>query len=344
MKLLEDFYRLKDGFSQPNQYLGAEVKQWHISENKGKMTWALSSSQYVKEAIKNVEVHLTEHNRILRKVHQPLPTGYYPELDITPLLQDEDINFYQSHISILRWMVELGRLDIYVHVAMLSSFFTQPRYGHMEAIYNIYGYLKAHDRSTMVFDDSYIQWKDSDFPEHDWSDFYRDAIEDIPPNAPKARGLPVQINAFVDANHAGNKITRRSQTGILIYLNRAPILWHSKAQKTVETSTFGSEFVALRVATEIIKGLRYKLRMFGVPIDGPANVLVDNGTVVKNSTIPSSSLRKKHNAICYHFVREAVASKIMRIAYIPSTENLADMFTKVLGATRLKTLCARILF
>ena len=84
--------------------------------------------------------------------------------------------------------------------------------------------------------------------------------------------------------------------------------------------------------------------MFGVPIDGPANVLVDNDTVVKNSTIPSSSLRKKHNAICYHFVREAVASKIMRIAYIPSTENLADMFTKVLGATRLKTLCARILF
>jgi hypothetical protein len=77
-------------------------------------------------------------------------------------------------------------------------------------------------------------------------------------------------------------------------------------QKTVETSTFGSEFVALHLATELIKSLRYKLRMFGIPLDGPANVLVDNSTVIKHSTIPSSTLQKKHNSICYHFVCEAV--------------------------------------
>jgi hypothetical protein len=84
--------------------------------------------------------------------------------------------------------------------------------------------------------------------------------------------------------------------------------------------------------------------MFGIPIEGPANVLVDNDTVVKNSTIPSSTLQKKHNAICYHFVREAVAAKIMRIAYIPSGENLADMFTKPLVATKLQALCHKILY
>jgi hypothetical protein len=123
-----------------------------------------------------------------------------------------------------------------------------------------------------------------------------------------------------------------------------PIIWHSKSQKTVETSTFGSEFVALRVATEMIKALRYKLRMFGIPLDGPANVLVDNDTVVKSSTIPSVTLQKKHNAICYHCVREAVAAEIMRIAYIPSSENLADMFTKILGATKLHAFCQKILY
>jgi len=196
----------------------------------------------------------------------------------------------------------------------------------------------------MVFDDAYINWNENDFTSYDWTDFYDNVREEIPKNAPQPRGKPVQLNVFVDANHARNKLTRRSQTGILLYINKAPIMWYSKSQKTVETSTFGSEFVALRVATEMIKGLRYKLRMMGVPLDGPTNVLVDNETVMKNSTIPSSTLQKKHNAICYHYVREAVASGIMRVAHIPSDQNLADMFTKMLGATKLHAFCQRILY
>jgi hypothetical protein len=214
----------------------------------------------------------------------------------------------------------------------------------MEALYYIFGYLKSHDRSTMVFDDAPLLWKDTDFPSYDWQEFYPNAQEEIPTNAPSPRGNPIQINVFVDASHASNKLTRRSHTGILIYANSSPIFWYSKSQKTIETSTFASEFVALRVATELIKGLRYKLRMFGVPLDGPANVLVDNDTVIKNSTIPSSTLQKKHNAICYHFVRESVAAQIIRIAYIPSSENLADMFTKNLGASKLKAFIQKILY
>ena len=121
-------------------------------------------------------------------------------------------------------------------------------------------------------------------------------------------------------------------------------MWYSKAQRTVETSTFGSEFIALKTGTEMIKSLRYKLRMMGVPIEGPANVLVDNDSVVKNATNPASTLQKKHVSICYHFVREAVAANIIRIAFIPSAENLADMFTKPLGAMKLKTLIQRVLY
>jgi hypothetical protein len=154
----------------------------------------------------------------------------------------------------------------------------------------------------------------------------------------------VQINVFVDANHAGNRLTRRSHTGILIYLNRSPIIWYSKAQKTVESSTFGSEFVALHAATETIKALRYKLRMMGIPLDGPANVLVDNYSVTKNSTIPHSMLQPKHNAICYHCVCEAVAAQIIQIAYIPSAENLADLFTKITGENKWKEFCSKLLF
>jgi hypothetical protein len=208
-------------------------------------------------------------------------------------------------------MVELGHLDIYVNIALLSSFLTQPHRGHMEAIEAIYGYLKHHDKSTMVFDDAEIPWNDNDFPHYDWEDFYKDAKEEIPPNALEPRGAIVQINAFVDANHTRNQLTRRSHTGILIYLNTAPIIWFSKAQTTVESSTFGSEFVAMRIATDLIEGLRYKLRMFGVPLDGPANVVTDDLAVVQNSTIPSSTIKKKHNSFFYHRVREAIAAGII---------------------------------
>jgi hypothetical protein len=341
---LADFYRLKNGYAAPTRYLGAQVKQWHFPHDSIKPRWALSSEQYIKEAIKNIEQALAQENRVLKKNKQPFSTDYYPELDDTALLNDEETNYYQSQVSILRWMVELGRLDIYVHVALLSSYLVQPRRGHLEAIYNIYGYLKQHSRSTMVFDDAPIEWKDTDFPKNDWQDFYRDASESIPPNAPKPRGTPVQINAFVDANHAHNRVTRRSHTGILIYLNRAPIMWYSKAQATVESSTFGSEFIAMRQATDMIEGLRYKLRMFGVPLDGPANVLSDNQAVILNSTVPSSTLRRKHNAICYHRVRETVAAGIIRIAKIDTKQNLADMFTKPLPAYLLHELIIRILY
>ncbi len=170
------------------------------------------------------------------------------------------------------------------------------------------------------------------------------AKEQLPVNAPSSRGHAVQLNAFVDADHAGNRVTRRSHTGILIYLNCSPIIWYSKAQSTVEASTFGSEFVALRICVEMLEALRYKLRMFGVPIDGAANVFCDNKSVVTNATVPTSTLKKKHNSIAYHRVREAVAAGVLRIAKVHTTENLADLLTKPLSATASKALIQKILW
>jgi hypothetical protein len=72
--------------------------------------------------------------------------------------------------------------------------------------------------------------------------------------------------------------------------------------------------------------------MFGMPIDGPADVFCDNDGVVKNTTITESMLAKKHNAINYHAVHEAVAKKIIRMGKEDGMTNLADLFTKVLTA------------
>ena len=154
----------------------------------------------------------------------------------------------------------------------------------------------------------------------------------------------MMISSFVDANHAGNMMTHRSHTGILVYVQNAPIIWFSKRQNTIEASSFGSEFVALRAAKEMIVTLRYKLCMFGVAIDGPANVFCDNNGVVKNTTIPASMLAKKHNAINYHAICEAVAAKILRVGKEEDgMTNLADLFTKVLTADRCRALCKHIM-
>ena len=164
------------------------------------------------------------------------------------------MNYYQNLIGVLRWAVELGRIDIHVSVSLLSQYLAQPREGHLDQAFRIFGWLKKHSRSRVVFDDGYVDWRDK-FVDVDWSDFYPDAVEPIPSNAPESRGPEVQVNCFVDADHAGSLVNRCSQTGILIFCNRAPIIWYSKHQNTVETSTFGSEFAAARTATEMIQSL-----------------------------------------------------------------------------------------
>ena len=161
---------------------------------------------------------------------------------------------------------------------------------------------------------------------------------------PEPLGRAVNIYTFVDANHAGNVVTRRSHTGILIFVQNSPILWLSRRQNTVETSTFGSEFVALRTARDLIISLRYKLRMFGVPLEGPAQVFCDNQGVVLNASVPESVLTKKHNAINYHAVREAAAAGILEVIKEDTQTNLADLFTKVLHVDRRRELLGSIVY
>jgi hypothetical protein len=121
-------------------------------------------------------------------------------------------------------------------------------------------------------------------------------------------------------------------------------MWYSKCQKNVETSTFGSEYIATRIAVELIEGLCYKLCMFGIPIEGPANMYCDNNSVVNNSSKPESVLKKKHNSIAYHHVWEAVAAGTICIAKEDQETNIADMLTKPVPGPRLKFLCERALF
>jgi hypothetical protein len=92
--------------------------------------------------------------------------------------------------------------------------------------------------------------------------------EEMPPNMPEPRGLGFIIRAKVDVDHAAGTVTRRSRTGFLVYLNCALVQWFSKKQNYVESSNFGSDFIAMKQCCEYVRGLRYKLRMMGILVLG----------------------------------------------------------------------------
>ena len=133
---------------------------------------------------------------------------------------------------------------------------------------HIYGFLKKYEKLTLYFDPQVpvlgnIATFDANTPDT-FKEQYRDAKEEVPNNMPTPRGRMVTTTAYVDASHAANKMTRRSHTGFILFVNRAPIIWYSKRQNTVESSTFSSEFIALKTCMESTVALRYKLRMFGI--------------------------------------------------------------------------------
>ena len=96
----------------------------------------------------------------------------------------------------------------------------------------------------------------------------------------------------------------------------------------MEASIFSSEFISAKICIEYIMALRFKLRMFGVPINGPTRVLCDNENVVKNLSLIASTLNKKHSPIAYHSVRWNVVAGVVVMAWIDMNYNLADAMTK----------------
>ena len=131
---------------------------------------------------------------------------------------------------------------------------------------------------------------------------------------------------------------------MLIFCNSSPILWHCKKQTSIETSSFGSEFSAMKTATELVEGLRYKLRMMGIALDGPCYVKADNMSVVHNTSNPASQLKKKSNSVAFHYTRERCASKVISVSHVPSEFNLADMLTKSQPGEVRRRLSERVLF
>ena len=154
----------------------------------------------------------------------------------------------------------------------------------------------------------------------------------------------MRTTTYEDANLYHYMVTGCFVTDILHLLNQTPIYCHSKRQGRVQTATYGSEFMAARTASEQIIDLRYPLRMMGIPIDGPSWMFGDNQSVITSSTIPESTLNKRHNALSYHLVRECVAAKIINFMHVSGKVNPSDLLTKFLSWSNFWPLIQPLLF
>ena len=224
----------------------------------------------------------------------PLEKNDHPELDTSEILEGQEVNHYLTMVGQLQWLITLGRFDIQAQVFTMSRFRAQPRKGHLDRLKRIYAYvIRTKDYATRfrTTEPDYSYLPDQNF---DWAHtVYGNVQEIIPDDIPDPLGKSVTTTTTVDANLNLCLATGRSVTGCLHFVNHTPIDSYSKRQATVETATYGSEFVASKTATEQIIDLRHTLRYLGVPIKTKSYLFGDNRSVVTSSTVPHSTLYQK---------------------------------------------------
>ena len=205
----------------------------------------------------------------------------------------------------------------------------------------MFAYIKTNHNSEMVFDPSEPDTDMSDFPREDCSlSIYGDVKQDMPTTCPFSesgpadmpapRGVGFTMTVYVDCDLGGDCVTRSSRTGFAVFLNGVTIYLMRKKQSSCEFSTYGLELTDMKQAVEYVRGLRYKLRMMGIPCEDPNFVYADNKSVLAITSMLGSKLKKKMNSLSYHFIRGVCARDQRRTAYVNTNFNLADLLTKCL--------------
>ena len=287
---LKDTYVLK-GVGIPEYYLGANVMRSPTEWKCESIEWIISAKTYTRNVITKFEELMAEGRSpySFREFKTPMDKDYHAELEDSPLLDAEYHTRYRAMIGSLNWAVTLGRFDIQYAVTTLARYAHAPREGHMKAVLRVFGYLKKFQKGKLIIDPYLPNHQAYPYDDlNNWRDLYPDTVEEIPPGAPTPKGPKVRVTIWVDADHARDKVTCRSVTGIIVMINNTVVKTYSKRQATVESSTYGSELVAARIATDIAIEIRCILHMLGVEIDGsmkPSNPSV--GCQLTINTLPS---------------------------------------------------------
>ena len=252
-------------FEPLDRYIGANINKVQLEDVIS--VWCRTCVEYLSGDINNVYYMLEGNKEALKSfwdVHCPYPSSYRPALDVTNELYADFTNRFQKTIGVLRWSIEIGRIYIMTEVSCLSQILCSPREGHLNAVCEFFRYLQKNPSKNpgkIAFDPDFVPTYEQVFEGiprelEVWNNFYSYADKSFLRNKMEPLGEPLIFRVYVDANHAGSLLKWRSQYGILIYVNNALIKFYSKIQNRVESSSFGSDFVSLRIDTEVLEALR----------------------------------------------------------------------------------------
>ena len=220
--------------------------------------------KYVEKILESYEKTFGEKPK---KTKTPLVGGDHPESDISDFCDQDQIKQNQTIVGQLIWLSGLGRFDIAVHVMTMSRFRQQPRIGHLERLKKIVGYLANFPHGALRFRLHEPDYSNLPHKEYDWQrTVYGGAKEEIPHDIPEPKGKHVTTTTYVDANLHHDQVNGKAVTACLHIVNATPSHWYTKRQATIQTATYGSEFVAATIATDQIIDLRYTLMYLGVPV------------------------------------------------------------------------------
>ena len=178
--------------------------------------WSFSSSQYVQSTVNNVEKYLREvkNKPMPRSMDAPIYNCYCAELDEIAELPPAKAAYYKSLIGVLRWIVELGCVNINCKVPIMLSCMALPCYGHLQQLYNIFAYLKKHHSTEITFDPAEPNIDEELFKREDWSSSVYASEDEMleeakPSERPEERGEGFKMRIYIDSDHAGDSSTRR---------------------------------------------------------------------------------------------------------------------------------------
>lgn len=200
------------------------------------------------------------------------------------------------------------RPDLSYSVHVLSQFMQHPRQEHWNAALRVVRYLKGHPGQGIHLD----------------------------------RTSDVQLHAWCDADWAGCPITRRSLTGWIIFLGHSPISWKTKKQHVVSRSSAEAEYRSMAMATFELKWLKALLTDLGISHTQPMLLQCDSQAALHISQNPVFHERTKHIEVDCHFIRDDIMAGHIRTFYVPTTAQLADIYTKALGNRQFHHLLSKL--
>ncbi len=282
-----------------------------------------------------IDKNMTEHGVVkLGKVDTPMVKGFDPYDENSPELSAEEQTKFRSIIGTLLCVANSVRSDISIPISLLSQFVVKARATHLEAAYRVFHYLIETKDQGLVYGKEGGNVDIKDFRYLDKS-----KTDGLASDYPAEQNY--KITVFSDSDYATSKLDRKLQSGHLVMINNQIVSWSSRKQSCVAFSSAEAEYVALSDAARTGVYVMNLLNEIGFPCSY-INCASDNLSALTLSAHKASHQKTKHIAVRFHFIRTLVEQKVIKLNYVNTKVNIADILTKATDRTTFTSLCSLI--